>query len=164
MFQDRELQELDRTSGPARSRPKTKLQEGALIGQIVIPRLGVSSVILEGTGDTTLRRAIGHVRGTALPGQSGNICLAGHRDRQFRPLSGIAAGDEVRIRTAKGTEIYRVVDAGIVTPQHIDVLDKTSTNTLTLITCYPFDFIGSAPERFIVRARAVGGEHARASE
>ncbi len=107
---------------------------------------------------------MGHVRGTALPGQAGNICLAGHRDRQFRPLSGIAAGDEVRIRTARGTEIYRVVDAGIVVPQHTDVLDKTSSDSLTLITCYPFDFIGSAPERFIVRARAVGAERARAGE
>jgi sortase A len=124
----------------------------------------VSSVILEGTGDTTLRRAVGHVPGTALPGQGGNICLAGHRDRQFRPLSGIATGDEMRIRTAKGTEIYRVVDAGIVTPEQTGVLAKTSSDTLTLITCYPFDFIGSAPDRFVVRARLVGGEHARGSE
>jgi len=160
IFQHRALQQLEHASVSRHSRPK----EGALLGQIVIPRLGVSSVILEGTGDTTLRRAIGHVPGTALPGHGGNICLAGHRDRLFRPLRGITAGDEVRIRTANGTEVYRVVDAGIVTPQHTDVLGKTSSDTLTLITCYPFDFIGSAPERFVVRARAAGVERSRAGE
>jgi sortase A len=148
-FQNRELQELERPG-----QPHSRLKEGELLGQILIPRLGVSSVILEGTGDTTLRRAIGHVPGTALPGHGGNICLAGHRDHLFRPLREIAAGDEVRIRTSAGTAVYRVVDTDVVTPQQTDVLNRTHSDTLTLITCYPFNFIGSAPERFVVRARA----------
>ncbi|SRR5579871_5442790 len=163
VFQDHQLEELERAPAPGVREAAPRLHEGELLGEILIPRLGVSSVILEGTGDTTLRRAIGHVPGTALPGHGGNICLAGHRDRLFRPLKGIAEGDEVDIRTPEGMKVYRVVGSNVVAPQEVSVLGKTQANTLTLITCYPFNFIGSAPNRFVVRARAVPG-NGRVSE
>lgn len=126
--------------------------EGSVLGEIEIPRIGVSSVILEGTEDHILRRAVGHVPGTARPGEPGNVAIAGHRDTFFRPLRGIAIGDEIVLKSARQTLIYHVQSAQIVNPRDVHVLNKTPTEVLTLITCYPFNFIGAAPNRFVVRA------------
>jgi len=126
-------------------------REGTLLGEIEIPRIGLSSAILEGTDAPTLLRAAGHIRGTALPGQAGNLCIAGHRDTFFRPLRRIAAGDEIRVRTPGGDFAYRVQTVEVVRPEDTQVLKRSTHDTITLVTCYPFKFIGSAPDRFIVR-------------
>ncbi len=138
-----------------RSSEPQRPAEGALIGQIEIPQIGLSSVILEGTEPGTLRRAVGHVPGTALPGQPGNLCLAGHRDTFFRPLRKINVGDRVIVRAADSVAEYRVQSTQIVHPEDIQVLDNTPVDTLTLITCYPFRYIGAAPKRFVVRAARI---------
>jgi sortase A len=154
--QDRALKELASREPPDSS--ETPPAEGSPVGEIVIPKLSLSAAILEGTGPATLRRAVGHVSGTAQPGKSGNICLAGHRDTFFRPLREISPGDEVELRFPGGTSRYRVAEIHTVDPDNVEVLQPTQDRTLTLITCYPFYFIGSAPRRFIVRANAVSSE------
>lgn len=132
--------------------------EGSLLGEIEIPRIGLSSIILEGTETGTLRRAVGHIPGTALPGQPGNLCLAGHRDTFFRPLRRVATGDQVAIKTRTGrTILYRVQSVQVVRPEDAQVLDNTQVDAVTLVTCYPFHFIGTAPKRFIVRALRIDG-------
>ena len=125
---------------------------GAL-GQIEITRLGVAAMILEGTNDKTLRRAVGHISGTALPGQQGNVGIAGHRDSFFRALRNVRQDDEITLTTLDATYRYRVDSTKIVGPEDTQVLDNSSEDMLTLVTCYPFYFVGPSPERFIVRAR-----------
>ena len=122
------------------------------LATLQIRRLGVSVVVLAGTDDWTLNRAVGHIAGTPKPGDDGNVALAGHRDGFFRPLKDIAVGDVIEMATEKGVDRYRVTQTLIVSPNDVWVLDPTETPTLTLVTCYPFYFIGSAPKRFIVRA------------
>ena len=122
------------------------------LATLQIRRLGVSVVVLAGTDDWTLNRAVGHIAGTPKPGDDGNVGLAGHRDGFFRPLKDIAVGDVIEMATDKGVDRYRVTQTLIVSPTDVWVLDPTETPTLTLVTCYPFYFIGSAPKRFIVRA------------
>ena len=125
--------------------------EGSL-GRIEIPRLRISAMIAEGTGAEALRRAVGHVASSAHPGSPGNVALAGHRDTFFRGLGGIHEGDLVRIVTAESTYAYRVEWTAIVDPGSIEVLDSTAAPSLTLVTCYPFHWVGPAPRRFVVRA------------
>jgi len=125
---------------------------GGLIGRIEIPRLGVSEIVVEGADARVLRRAAGHVPGTALPGQAGNTAITGHRDTFFRPLRKIRRDDLIRITTLQGEFLYRVVATGIVDPGDVGVLDSDDSEVLTLITCYPFYFVGAAPQRFTVRA------------
>jgi sortase A len=122
------------------------------MGRIEIPRLGVSAVIRAGSDARTLRLAVGYIPGTALPGEDGNIGLAAHRDTFFRRLRDIRADDEIRIVTPEGTFAYAVERTDIVRPRDTWVLDRTPEPTLTLVTCYPFTYVGSAPQRFIVRA------------
>jgi len=118
-----------------------------------IRRIGVDVVVFDGTDDWTLNRAVGHIADTPLPGSStGNIGMAGHRDGFFRPLKDIAIGDLIELTTEGRVDRYRVEKTWIVTPEDVWVLDPTETPSLTLVTCYPFYFIGSAPKRFIVRA------------
>jgi len=124
-----------------------------LVGRIEIPRLGISAIIAEGTDSRTLRRAVGHVPSSALPGDAGNIVLAGHRDSFFRALKGVQAGDQVRITTEDGVYDYRVDSTDVVGPERTDLLAASDATTLTLITCYPFNYVGPAPDRFIVHAR-----------
>lgn len=126
--------------------------EGSVLGKIEIPRLGVSTVILEGTVDSTLDLGVGHIPGTALPAQAGNVGLAGHRDTFFRPLRQIAPGDSVLIATGDRAYWYVVEETRVVTPEDVYVLEPTAQDALTLVTCYPFSFIGAAPKRFVVRA------------
>jgi sortase A len=126
-----------------------------LIGRIEVPRLGVSLIVVEGTGESELRRAAGHIAGTALPGQPGNAGIAGHRDTLFRPLRNIKRGDRINVTTLAGEYRYRVVSTKIVDPDDVAVLKSGKQEILTLVTCYPFYFVGPAPGRFIVRAERV---------
>jgi len=126
--------------------------EGGVVGKLDISRIGVSVVVVQGVGGPELSHAVGHIPGTALPGESGNIGLAGHRDTFFRPLRGIRPGDVITLRALHGTYRYRVVSTKVVSPDDVQVLDPSGGDTLTLVTCFPFYYIGSAPKRFIVRA------------
>src|SRR5579872_824167 len=130
-------------------------REGTLVGRIVIPRLDLSAIVFEGTGDGTLARGVGHLMGSAGPGERGNLVLAGHRDTFFRELRGIRKGDEVTITAPGGEFQYQVESTAIVQPEQTEVLKSDGGATLTLITCYPFRYVGNAPERFIVRATKV---------
>jgi sortase A len=128
---------------------------GGLIGRIEITRLGLSAVVMEGTSSKTLRRAVGHIEGTALPGTLGNVGLSGHRDRHFRPLRNIKRNDEILLTTLAGRFQYRVVSTQVVQPTDVSVLESGSTEVLTLVTCFPFYYVGPAPDRFVVRAERV---------
>jgi sortase A len=121
-----------------------------------IPRIGLEVPILEGTDDWTLNRAIGHIEDTAAPGADGNSGIAGHRDGFFRGLKDVREGDEIALETKRGREAYQIERIWIVDPTDVSVLDPTPSRALTLVTCYPFYFIGSAPQRFIVRAVVKG--------
>jgi sortase A len=127
--------------------------EGTAIGRIEITRLGISAVVRHGSDARTLQLAVGHIPGTSLPGEAGNIGLAAHRDTFFRRLRDIEPDDRIRLLTADGSYTYRVERMDIVEPADVWILEPTSEPTLTLVTCYPFTYIGSAPERFVVRAR-----------
>ena len=128
-----------------------------LLGRMEIPRLGVSVIVAEGTDEATLRRAGGHIAGTSFPGQRGNIGIAGHRDTLFRPLRNIRQNDVITLTTLAGEYRYRVMSTEIVSPSDVTVLQSDGHEVLTLVTCYPFYFIGPAPDRFIVRAKRVMG-------
>jgi sortase A len=165
-FEDRELDKIlndtaaTGTSGTAREEaapaprtvPRRTFAAGSTVGRIEIPRLGVSAVIRAGSDARTLRLAVGYIPGTALPGDRGNFGLAGHRDTFFRKLRDINPDDEIRIVTKDGVFNYYVQRTSIVMPKDVWVLDPTNYPALTLVTCYPFNYIGSAPKRFIVRA------------
>jgi sortase A len=112
-------------------------------------------MILEGTDEQTLRRAVGHFPGTALPGQPGNVAIAGHRDTFFRALRNVRHDDEITLTTLNGSYSYLVDSAQVVAPEDTQVLDDSGGKVLTLVTCYPFYFVGPAPKRFIVRAHRI---------
>jgi sortase A len=137
---------------------KVRPAAGSMVGRIEIPRLKYSAVIFEGIDDATLDRGVGHLAGTATPGELGNLVLAGHRDTFFRPLKKIREGDEIDVTGPDGVSRYRVEFTQIVAPEATEVLRSTGRATLTLITCYPFRFIGNAPDRFIVRGQKVDKE------
>jgi sortase A len=122
------------------------------IGRIEIPTVGVSAIVEEGESDATLAESVGHLHGTALPGQPGNIALAAHRDTYFRDLADIQTGDEIYFTTVSAIYKYRVSGTSIVDPSDVSVLAPSSESRLTLITCYPFHFVGPAPKRFVVVA------------
>jgi sortase A len=128
---------------------------GGLIGRIEIPRLSLSTVVVEGIDKPALRRAVGHIPGTALPGQAGNVGIAGHRDTFFRSLKDIHVHDVIVLTTRWGEFRYRVVSSRVVGPREVEVLDPTSDEVLTLVTCHPFYLVGPAPDRFIVRAARI---------
>ena len=132
--------------------PRLSLAPGAVVGRVDIPRVGVSAIVREGDDVKTLRRAVGHVPGTALPGEIGNAALAGHRDTFFRGLRDIRTGDHILLTTPGGNARYVVRSTRVVDPGEVSVLAPTRKSTLTLVTCYPFNYIGAAPRRFIVRA------------
>jgi sortase A len=139
------------TTGTLRVRPAPR----TVIGRIEVPRLKLSVMAREGADLQTLRTAVGHLPETPLPGESGNATFAGHRDTFFRDLKGVRKGDEVVVTTADGMYRYVVTATEVVAPTETSVFASTSGHTLTLVTPYPFDYIGTAPERFIVRAEAV---------
>ena len=127
--------------------------EGGALGEIRIPRVGLTAIVVEGDSAAVLRQAVGHLGDTALPGASGNVVLAGHRDTFFRPLKHVSVGDAITLSTRNGEFEYLVEWTAVVRPGDVWVLRPSGRRTLTLITCYPFSFVGSAPDRFIVRAR-----------
>jgi sortase A len=156
-FQRRENLDLDRMlrDRGAASLSTPVAAANGLIGRMEIPRLGLSAIVVEGTGRTALRRGVGHIPGTALPGEAGNVGLSGHRDTFFRPLKDLRTKDEIRFSTLKGDFRYEVESLRVVEPSDVGVLAPSGENVLTLVTCYPFFYIGAAPKRFVVRARQV---------
>ena len=133
------------------------LETGELIGRVDIPRLKLSAAVAEGDDNKTLGKAVGHLPDTPLPWERrGNVGLAAHRDGLFRRLEKIRLEDDVRVVTRRGEYHYRVKKTHIVDPDDVWVLAPTATPTVTLITCYPFSFVGNAPQRFIVQAELVG--------
>jgi sortase A len=145
------LPSIERHSGSG-SAPSTEAQEGAPIGLIEIPRLGLSSVVLEGDDTAALLLGVGHLSDTPLPWHGGNTVFAAHRDTFFRPLAHIRKNDVIKFSTADAEFEYVVTELKVVEPTAVEVLKPTTAATLTLITCFPFDYIGPAPQRFIVRA------------
>ncbi|MGO9256958.1 MAG: class D sortase [Bryobacteraceae bacterium] len=173
-FQRRESRDFDRAlnvqrvAGESRPQPESfpspkaaavavipAAETKGLIGRLEIPRLLLSTIVVEGIGRTTLRRVVGHIPGTALPGQPGNVGLAGHRDTLFRSLKDLKINDEIQFSTLHGDFKYIVESLVIVEPDNVGVLASSSENELTLVTCYPFFFVGAAPKRFVVKARQV---------
>ena len=128
-----------------------------LIGRLEIPRVDLTALVVEGTSGRALRRGVGHVKGTPFPGERGNVALAGHRDTYLRKLKDVEKGDLIRIATPDGVFAYQVETIMIVRPYRADLLDNTRRPRLTLVTCYPFHWIGPAPKRFVIRARPVDG-------
>ncbi len=140
-------------AGPARETAhETASPDPAALGRIEIPRLGLFAPVREGAEGETLRVAVGHIGGTALPGEKGNAGLAAHRNTFFRPLRDVKVGDQVVVTTAGSAFEYRVESIAVVDPTDVSVLDPTPKETLTLVTCYPFDWVGDAPQRLIVKA------------
>lgn len=128
---------------------------GSPVALLSIPRIGLSTLVLEGADEHELKLGPGHIPGTFLPGVGGNFGVAGHRDTFFRPLRHIRKDDTIRLDTHDQEYRYQVVSIKIVTPEDVQVLRPTEQESLTLVTCYPFDFVGPAPKRFIVRADCV---------
>lgn len=161
-FQSRELARLHSYRDgraaltPAPVAPHHSRAEGATIGELRIDRLKMDAVVAEGDSDAVLRRAVGHLADTPMPGEPGNVVLAAHRDTFFRPLKDIRPGDLILIVTEDQVWQYRVEWSRVVSPSDTAVLEPTPANTLTLVTCYPFEYIGRAPTRFVVRALAMG--------
>jgi sortase A len=131
------------------------IANGRVIGEIQVPRLGLKAIIVQGDSAKLLRLAVGHLPETALPGEAGNVALAGHRDGLFRPLRDVQPGDSIILRTPDREFQYQVEWTAVVPPTAARVIQPTSQPTLTLVTCFPFHYVGAAPERFIVRARKV---------
>lgn len=140
---------------PASEVKAQSLAEGSAIGRLAILRLGLSTVVVEGAGEPDLELAVGHIPCTAMPGEAGNAGIAGHRDTFFRPLRFIRKNDAISVTTSSGEYRYRVVSTEIVKPEDVRGLYPTKTEMLTLVTCYPFYFVGPAPRRFIVRAERI---------
>lgn len=167
-YETRELEAILQSAPPAAAAPirvaprRAVIPAGSTIGRIEIPRLGVSAIVRAGSDARTLRLAVGHIPGTAYPGDAGNVGLAGHRDTFFRKLRDIRPDDLIQISTMDGTYSYRVDRTVIVNPADVWVLDPVDRDVLTLITCYPFTYIGSAPQRFVVRAHLQPGARAAA--
>jgi LPXTG-site transpeptidase (sortase) family protein len=146
----------DGTSAPVAAKP------GSWLARLEMPSVKLTATVLEGSDDRTLRHAAGHLEDTPLPGQRGNIGIAGHRDGIFRPLKDAHVGDTLTLTTSGFAYRYRISRTLIVAPEDVYVLDPTLDPTLTLVTCYPFNFIGHAPKRFIVQAELVD-QQARAA-
>ena len=150
---------------PAPSPAHVRRATGSLVGRLEIPRLKFAAIVLEGSDNQTLRLGVGRVPGTADPGQAGNVVLGGHRDTFFRPLKRIRAGDFITLATIGGPYRYVVEWTAVVDPQDTGSLQATPERALTLVTCYPFYYVGPAPRRFIVRARQLmPGESEAASD
>ena len=163
--QSRVFDETRKSQGAAASRspgaPTPAPKALHSIGRISVPRLHVKAMVEEGDDDATLEHAVGHVPGTALPGSVGNVALAGHRDSFFRGFADLRRNDEIDIETLDGSFRYRVDQLSVVDPSNISALAPTQGRTLTLITCFPFHYVGPAPRRFIVKATQISDEATR---
>ena len=134
---------------------RVDVRDGDRVGRLEIPRLGLSVMVFQGIEERALFAGAGHVPGTPPPGGDGNVVIAAHRDTYFRKLAGILPGDRIRVVTVRGTFEYVVDSSETVDPDETQVMESRDRDELTLITCYPFYFVGSAPRRFIVHAQAV---------
>jgi sortase A len=126
-----------------------------IVGKVEIPSVGLSAIIVEGSGSRALLEGVGHLRGSAFPGEDGNVVLAGHRDTYFRSLKDVHPSDLVRITTASGVYLYAVDSTEVIDPGDTEVLRDTSDAVLTLVTCYPFHYVGHAPKRYVIQAEQV---------
>jgi len=133
------------------------LLDGEVIGKIEVPRLGLNVMVVQGGSPANLRRAVAHLSKSALPGEWGNVALAGHRDTFFRPLRDIRLGDAIQFTTSVRSFQYVVESIEVVARTDVRVLQPSTGHDLTLLTCYPFYYVGPAPQRFVVRAREVDG-------
>jgi sortase A len=140
---------------PPTSAIKPSPQRRAPLGVLEVPNIGLLAPLLEGTDALTLNRGVGRIAGTARPGEAGNLGIAGHRDSFFRGLKDIKPGDPIVLKTAAGTDTYVVDRSRIVSPRDVSVLRAEAAPSLTLITCYPFYYVGKAPQRFVVTAYLV---------
>jgi sortase A len=156
-FQGLETSKFEAVSAPAEPRVvlAVPIAEGGVIGEIEMPRLGLKAIVVQGGSEKLLRRAVGHLPETALPGEAGNVALAGHRDSLFRPLRDARPGDLITLRTPDREFQYQVEWTAVVPPSAVRVIQPTSEPTLTLVTCFPFYYVGAAPDRFVVRARKI---------
>src|SRR5262245_6865974 len=163
---DRLLRDLRSIGGPRGVGPggavatRAEAMSGGLVGRIEVERIGLSAIVAEGIDGRTLSRAVGHVPGTPFPGETGNTALSGHRDTFLRRLEDVREGDVIRVTTLDGVFNYTVDSILVVEPTQVDVLDSGRAPELTLITCYPSQYIGPAPERYIVRSRLIGSSSA----
>lgn len=140
---------------PPEQRPSP--EPGRPLARLKVPRLGLEAVVAAGVDQRVLRRAVGHMPHSALPGEDGNVVLAGHRDTFFRPLEQIRDDDIVLLETADGVQRYRVEWTAVVKPTRVDLAGRTGYPALTLVTCFPFEYVGNAPFRFVVRTRRIEG-------
>jgi sortase A len=136
------------------------IEQGSAVAALTISRIGLSAVVLHGSDERTLRRGPGHLEHTAVPGERGNVVIAGHRDTFFRPLRRIRIGDEIVLETPRGRVEYRVSSLRVTGSDDLSVLAQGGRDVLTLITCHPFDLVGAAPNRFVVGATRVTGSEA----
>jgi sortase A len=135
------------------AQPLERPRPGDLVAKLSIPRLGTELYVFEGTDEKDLRIGPGHMPGTAMPGAKGNCVIAGHRDTHFRALKDIRQGDEIVLETKRGRFVYAVDGTAIVLPTNTSSLEPARSPVLNLITCYPFYYLGNAPERFVVTAK-----------
>jgi sortase A len=155
LSQVKENRAFQQNLGQRPATAKAAPEPSAVLGRLQIPSLGVSVMVVEGANDTNLEKGAGHIPGTALPGEAGNVGIAAHRDTFFRPLRRIQRNDLVILSTIQGDYRYRVATTNVVSPEVTQVLYPTANDGLTLVTCFPLDYIGAAPKRFIVRAGRV---------
>ncbi len=148
--------EAPAASAPQQPGSLRRAQRDEVIGRLEIPRLDINVMVREGDDGATLSHAVGHIPSTALPGELGNVALAAHRDTYFRPLRNIRKDDRIIVSTLQGKYEYSVESTKIVAPSDVSVLKASAPHELTLVTCYPFYYIGSAPRRFVVHAMQIG--------
>ena len=150
--QDIQLHELEREAPPSAAGAVPAPQPGEPVGKLTIPRIGLSAIVAEGVDESTLRKAVGHIPGTSIPEQSGNVALAAHRDTFFRDLGRVHGDDLISLETPHRIFLYRVKRTSVVGPKDTEVLQSDGQPELTLITCFPFHYVGPAPKRFVVEA------------
>jgi sortase A len=151
-------------AAPVSPNAQATLATGTMLGKVEIGRLNISAMVREGVDAQTLSTAVGHVPSSAMPGHAGNFALAAHRDTLFRPLRNIKQNDLITFRSLTQTFTYKVENTRIVQPTDVGVLRSNGYDSLTLITCYPFYYVGSAPQRFIVQARLVSATPLESNE
>jgi sortase A len=152
---EKQLAAIPNRSQSVRTRTKIVVPPNSIIGEISVPRLRISAMVREGIDRSTLELAVGHIPGTALPDHPGNVGVAGHRDTFFRQLQDLKNRDRIRFSTPQGDFKYEVESMMVVEPDDVEVLAQSQDKVLTMVTCYPFHYIGTAPRRFIVRARQI---------
>ena len=139
------------------AKPDARPPVGDIMGLLTIPRLSTELYVFEGDGASELRRGPGHLADSAMPGSRGNCVIAGHRDTHFRILHEIRKGDDIDVHTEAGVFVYRVDHISVVSPNNTESLRASTRPVLHLVTCYPFYYVGAAPERLVVEASLISG-------